>query len=577
MAAGKKKVMASADAPQTPGPMIARVTYDPGTLTLNWVGPGIGPGTPCHVTLTGSAGPASYPATGTSATIQRDLSSGGPWMVSVSVDGGGSSASVPVVIATTTLSLVQNLGASIAVAWTQATGTTSNAVELSLQGSGQSQTWITTSSPFTIPQSVTGQNWMTTVRGTITSGSAISYGPGASAPVLTTAAVLARVVYSGTDTQLVWAPVPGYAKFWAALTQGSTPPTTKSVNGMSYTFPGALAGTGWQATVSVQSANSISIGPPSPAANVILVAPVMARVAFAAQQLALRWVPIGGQTSYAATVWNGTENFSQMSSTDTTSFPGPFSGTGWQCSVRAQSADGVSLGPPSTVYQPIFAAPTLLTFAYDGATITVTWTNASAPTATDNLLGVATGGSETGFSVGTSGSASVPATLSATLAYTAVIYASNGIVFGPPSAPLVPITAPPQLVYLGNNGTSLVGFWKAPAGVTAPTFNAVLTTNGVPVTRANVVSPLIFGVPLAAATAYAMQVRTIVGAVTGPPNPPASGPYSATQVLSYDAVGRIASIAWNGHQTMAWTYDSAGNLLTQSLTVSAVQTAGEST
>ena len=38
------------------GPTIVRVTYDPGKLALAWIGAGIGPMTPCHVTLTGHAG-----------------------------------------------------------------------------------------------------------------------------------------------------------------------------------------------------------------------------------------------------------------------------------------------------------------------------------------------------------------------------------------------------------------------------------------------------------------------------------------------------------------------------------------
>jgi YD repeat-containing protein len=545
-------------------PTIVRVTYDPGALSLAWAGSGIGPATQCQVTLTGGALPAQYPATGTSATLNVTIPTTGAWSVSVAVVGGAASATVPVLATAATLGRVQNLGPSLDAAWTRAPGTTLSYVQLAQQGSGESQGWMTSDERLPIDQPVTGTGWQVSVRGAVTSGPATSYGPAVSAPVLTVATQLVRVANSGSGVQLVWAPLAGYTRFLAALDQGGPAVQSRSVTGNSWTFAGTLTGTGWRATVSAQSADGVSIGPPATEVAVILDAPRMSRVAYLSSSLTLTWALLEGQDGYAATLWNENQTTSQTTSQDSTSFAGPFSGT-WSCAVRAQSQDQVSLGPPSATCQPILVAPTLNTFAYDGAQVAVTWTNADAP-ATDNLLSVAVPGSDQGASIGTSGSATVQMTLSPTTAYTAVVYATSGIVLGPPSDPLVPITAPPRAVYLGQNGTTLVGVWKAPPGVTPTGYHSVLTANGSAVdTRDDAASPQPFGIPMANATAYGLQVRAVAGSVTGPPNPPAPGPYAAAQVLSYDGFGRILGITWNGAQTVTWSYDAAGNLLSQSL------------
>ena len=273
--------------------------------------------------------------------------------MTVSVDGGSTSPSVPVVTAATALVQVENPGTSIAVSWTPASGTTTSYVQLLRQGSGQAQSWMTSDDHLTIGHAVSGQGWQILVRGAVTFAAATSYGPPASAPVITVRPQLTRVNYSGSDVQLVWAPLRGYTRFLAAL-EGAAP-RTKSVTGISATFPGALAGTGWQATVSAQSADGVAIGPKAPAVAVILTAPSMSQVSYLPPDLTLSWALVPGQSSYAATLWRGNESVSQSSSGDTSTFPGPFSGTDWKCSVRAQSADGVSLGPPSPAYRTILA------------------------------------------------------------------------------------------------------------------------------------------------------------------------------------------------------------------------------
>ncbi len=550
-----------------PAPTFVRVFYDPGKLTLSWIGASITPTTPCQVTLTGGAGPTAYPAAGTSTTISRDLSTGGPWTVQVGIVGGATGPTAPVFTAATTLQRVQNFGTSLQATWTIATGASASSVQLGQTGSGTTDSWTTTDNTITIAKTVTGSAWQIGVRGSITSGMTTCYGPEAVGAVITTSVTLVRVLYSGSDLQMAWT-LSGFTRFFASLQQNAATPLTQSVTAGSCTFPGALSGSGWAATVSGQSADRISIGPPTPPVTVILLAPMMARIAYQPPNLLLRWTAVGGQPSYAATIWQGSTSVSQSTSDLETTFAGPFSGNDWNCSVRAQSADAVSFGPPSMTYQPILTAPALLTFAYDGANGAITWTNAAAPAASNNLLDIATGGSAISASVGTSGAASVPMTLSATLSYTATLYAQNGIVLGPPSASLTAITAPPQTPWVGYDGTSLNGFWQPPPGVVPTSYTVALTANGVPVNTFTVTAPTInFAINLAAATAYAMRVRAVAGPVTGPPSPPAFGPYSALQTYTFDGFGRLTAMGWNAQQTMRWTYDAAGNLLTQTCTV----------
>lgn len=548
-------------------PTFVQVLYDPGKLSLSWIGAGVTPTTPCQITLTGSAGPTTYPATGTATTISKDLSTGGPWTVKVGIVGGATGPTVPVFTAATTLQRVQNLGTSLLATWTIATGASASFVQLSQTGSGTANSWTTATDTITITQTVTGDNWQLGVRGSITSGMTTCYGPSATSPVITKSVTLVRVIYSGSDLQIAWT-LSGFSRFFASLQQNTATPLTQSVTTGSCTFSGALSGSGWTATVSGQSADAISIGPPAPPVTVILLAPTMARVAYQPPNLILGWTTVTGQPSYAATLWQSGQSISQSTSNPEATFVGPFSGNDWNCSVRAQSADAISLGPPSTTYQPILVAPTLLTFAYDGANGAITWTNASAPTANNNLLDVAAGGSGTSAPVGTSGTASVPMTLSAALSYTVTLYAQNGIVLGPPSASLTAISAPPQSPWIGYDGTNLNGFWQPPPGVVPTSYMVTLTANGVPVKTPTVTAPPVnFAVALAAATAYAMQVRAVAGPVTGPPNTPALGPYSAALTYTYDGFGRLTAVGWNAQQTMHWTYDAAGNLLTQTRTV----------
>jgi len=525
-------------------PVIVQVVYDPGSLSLSWVGAGIEPGTACQVTLTGGALPAQYPATGTSATLQVTIPATGAWAVSVAVVGGAASATVPVVATTPALGRVQNLGASLDVGWTRATGTTRSAVQLLRQGSGQSQFWYTAAEQLTLVGTVTDSGWEVRVRGAVTSGAATSYGPAAAAPVLTVATRLTRVTNSGSGVQLVWAPLSGYTRFLAALDQGGPAVQSQSVTGMSWTFAGTLAGDGWRATVSAQSADGISIGPPAPEVAVIVATPLMLRVAYLTPSLTLTWSLLTGQASYAATLFDQEGSTSQTTSGNQASFTGPFSGTGWSCSVRAQSADGVSVGPPSTTYQPIFSAPTLNTFAWDGAQAAVTWSNVPAP-ATDNLLSIATAGTDQSFPIGTSGSATVPVALSATTAYTAVVYATSGIVLGPPSNALVPITAPaPTIATVAYDATKVTASWSAVSGVAG--YTLTLYDGTTVVNSANTTGPQgSIAAQLDLTKSYTVRVRATNGTSSGPES-------AAVAVLV--AAPTIASVAYDGtNVTASWS------------------------
>lgn len=549
-------------------PSIVQVTYDAAQLGVTWAGAGITPSTACHVNLTnGASQTTTYPATGTSAIISVNLSTGGPWTVTVSVDGGGTSTSVAVITTSGAITKVNNLGASIHVAWTQAGGTSSSYIELQQAGSGQGQGWLVPQTSYNIQQSVTGSGWQVSMRGALSAGMAKSYGPIVTVAVITASPAMTRVVNSGSDLQTGWTQVTGSTRYLVSLQQGSATPQTQSVQGFVYTFPLALTGSAWQVSAAAQSADQVSTGPPSAAVAVIVAVPNMIRISYAPPNLTLNWTSAGTYQNYAATLWQGGNAMSQLVTGNTTFFAGPFTGSGWTCAVRAQSSDGVAFGPLSSSYQPILVAPTLNTFAYDGSNVTVTWTNAQASNVTANYLSVTSGGSGASQPIGMTGSATFAAALQTDLIYSAVVYASAGIVFGPASAALVPITAPPRAVYLGYDGTTLIAMWQAPAQTTPTNYQLSLTANGAVVASPQAAgSPHGFGIDIALATAYAATVRAIAGPVTGPPSAPVSGPYAADQVFTFDGFGRVRAVAWNGQHTVHWTYDTAGNLLTQSLT-----------
>lgn len=549
-------------------PSIVQVTYDAAQLGLTWAGAGITPGTACHVNVTNGAGQTtSYPATGTSAAIPVNLSIGGPWSVTVNVDGGATSTSVAIITTSGAITSVNNLGAAIDVAWTLAGGTSASYIELQQVNSGQGQGWLVSQTTYTIQQNVTGSGWQVSMRGALSAGMAKSYGPIVTVAVITASPAMTRVVNSGTDLQTGWTGVTGYGRYLVSLQQGSATPQTKSVQGFVYTFPVALTGSSWQVSAAAQSADQVSTGPPSAAVAVITAVPNMIRISYAPPNLTLNWTTAGTYQKYAATLWQGGNAMTQLATGNTTFFVGPFTGAGWNCAVRAQSSDGIAFGPLSSSYQPILVAPTFNTFAYDGSNVTVTWTNAQAANVTANYLSVTSGGAGASQPIGMTGSATFAATLQADLIYSAVVYASAGIVFGPPSPPLVPISAPPRAVYLGYDGTSLLAMWQAPSQTTPTNYQLSLTANGAVVASPqSASSPHGFGIDIAIATAYAVTVRAIAGPVTGPPNAPVSGPYAANQVFTFDGFGRVRAVAWNGQHTVHWAYDTAGNLLTQSLT-----------
>ena len=82
----------------------------------------------------GAGQPFDYPATGFSAIIDRDLTQGGPWIVTVKDSSGFSSQPAPIITASVTASLVENTGNGLSAGWNTATGYTTYYAQLSKPG-----------------------------------------------------------------------------------------------------------------------------------------------------------------------------------------------------------------------------------------------------------------------------------------------------------------------------------------------------------------------------------------------------------------------------------------------------------
>lgn len=551
--------------------VITSATYQAATLYLSWIGGGSGPTAAMTVTLANGAGAAqTFPASGFTATIAVDLGTDASWTAGVAPTAGGiASPTVPLIVVSPALALLQNSGGALNVAWQAAGGVSAYTVTLA-QRNVSSNTHLVTGLSDSFPGSLSGEDWSCTVRASTTDG--ISQGPGSSRTPILDAPTLTMVDYSGTSLTLAWAPVAGFGAYSIWLQTGSAAPQSQATQALTASFAGALVAGPNTAWVCVQSADGICIGPPSLIYAPIQAAPVMTGVEFDGATLTLGWTPAAGYPVTLASLWTtGSRSTQQSVRGGTCSFGGPLTGAGDNfCVVRAASDDGVNIGPAAQVYTVIVGSPVLQEVDYDAGTLGLQWTPAPDPGTTGNLLVVSGGGQPASYTLGTSGSQSVAAALSATGAYGAVIQATNGIVTGPASAAVVPITAAPAAATLGFDGTHLRADWTAPAGGAVQGYVVELYAGGA-LTETDTATTLrqSFTSGLTADTLFTVRVRATGANAKGPWSAPAAGPYRTTLTYGFDAQDRIASIAWSNGANETYGFDGAGNLLSMARTAPA--------
>jgi len=548
-------------------PAIIQVMYDSAQLSLNWMGTG----TQFTVILTNGAGqPFDYPATGPSAIIDRDLTQGGPWTVTVKDSSGFSSQPAPIITISVTANLVENTGNGLSAGWNTATGYNTYYAQLSKPGYNNGQFVAGSSYVFDIP--LTGMGWQFQVRIYANTGGIIgpqgkSYGP--VSPVYVPILIqpqLETVDYDGVDVSLVWLPVTGY-KYLARLLQPPATSIVQSTQSTSYDFPGTLSGSGWQANVSLQSLDGILIGPPSTTYSIIQAVPEMAAVNYTVEQLLAQWQPLSQYSYFAVSLY--TQGDSQTVFVQATQyvFPGSLTGTGWKCTVRAASIDKVSVGPGAGPYTVILNAPSLNELDYDAAVLSVTLTDATDPGITGNLLQLSNAAGSQSFPLGTGQNQNVNVDLSANPVYTATLRATsaNGIVLGPWSTALVGVSASPANLYLGLSGQTLGAVWLAMTQQQVTGYLAALSMNdSVVATLQATGNSVSFTQGLTQGAVFSVQVRATGNQIKGPWTPAVPGPFAAAWSFVYDAWGRIKMLTWNGNQQQQWTYDNAGNVLSGS-------------
>lgn len=155
----------------------------------------------------------------------------------------------------------------------------------------------------------------------------------------------------------------------------------------------------------------------------------------------------------------------------------------YDATVRATSNSGIVQGPPSSALQPIIETPAVTSLVYDllpSAALTFIWAavNNSDVTAYLAILTEIGGGETTKTPTGTS--VVFDGALDAQKAYQTIVRATgdNGIVQGPPSDPLAPITSGVTLNLIDYDGARAVYTWAASTDPAVTHYSATLATVG---------------------------------------------------------------------------------------------------
>jgi YD repeat-containing protein len=115
---------------------------------------------------------------------------------------------------------------------------------------------------------------------------------------------------------------------------------------------------------------------------------------------------------------------------------------------------------------------------------------------------------------------------------------------------------------LGYTGTALRLSWLPSGEANISGYSVELLANGgSSETDTPTVSPQTFAASFTSGIVFTAQVRSIGPNTKGPWSTLASGPYQADIVYTYDALGRLGSVAWDAGFTEAYGFDSTGNLL----------------
>ena len=555
----------------TASPTFVSVTYAADTIDLSWNPDG---GTNFELTVidAGSGLSKSYPAIGFFAQISQKLTGPGPFKITIAcTDNGGTgpaSPAIPIITAAPTVTLVQNAVNSVNLKWNAVANYNYVATLFIVSGERPRSESDETSDPtmsFPLDEVLSGNENATSVQLRVTVDGAISSGPPTTYDIITAAPSLTRVDYSqNKNLTLTWATLAGYATFKAYLQVPAGEPAIEpvEVKALTATFPGQL-GTGTYTTyVCACSNDGVSVGPPSTVYNPVTVAPTMTQVINTGAGLQLVWQQLQAYTDYNVTKQQaGSPSDTKPAIGTSFTFSGPLSGSTITCFVAATSNKGVAIGPPSNTYTAIVGQPVWQMIDYEVGALALSWTPVTDTGVTGYLIEIS-GLAQTNFPVGNVNKTTIQTTLIPLESYPATVRATQGIVWGPQSFALVPLTAPPIAPSLGFNGTSLLSSWR-PSGESDVTGYAVkLMADGAVKEQAEPSKPpQIFTAALDLGVVFTSQVRATGAKTKGPWSAVATGPYRTELNYTFDSQGRLNTIQFHGGAVRTYIFDSAGNLL----------------
>jgi hypothetical protein len=351
--------------------------------------------------------------------------------------------------------------------------------------------------------------------------------------------------------------------------------------GSAQTYDAPASATTITIPVTVQPGDMISIavlvggdmGPRSAALALITAAATVLSMAYAvvpAAKLTLLWQTVN-QSAVAGYVAVLAEVGTPNVQTQTVTAPSAvFTATldpaqTYQATIRAVGSGGLVQGPSTAPLTAIAAQPVLAGLDYNPDALIVSWTPIVQPAITGCEVTVALGTQQTPYPAGNGAQVTLPVTLDPTQAYAITVAATGaqGVVKGPPSAPLAPLLTGPTNPTLTYDGNAFSAGWSADHNPAVSGYIVrLLVDNAAADQKAQPASPATFSDPFTAGKVYASQVRSTGAKVQGPWTAPAPAPYHSVATLTHDGLGRLTTIARLNAPTTVFTFDAFGNIET---------------
>lgn len=390
--------------------------------------------------------------------------------------------------------------------------------------------------------------------------------------LITEAPVLTGIVNSGAKVVYQWTAAggEGVEAYFAGLSSPFTDWTESTdADVFTATFDQALAGlgtcTGW---VRGASEDGVVRGPPTPVRTVITEAPTMTIIDNGGAEIVYRWQSAGGSgvEGYVATLtspatnWNSTTDEATLTTSFTQALAGLGTCTGW---VRARSADSVVLGPATASLTLITEPSTLASLAYDSGQLGVGWTPAGGSGVTAYVASVSSSGQPTqDYPIGTSGTGTAGVVLAPGGVYQVAVRGTAPHLAGPPGNAMQPLTTRPGGTTL--RATTPSGFkvaWGTDPDPRVTGFIAEFLADGTSQGTAPVSSsPATFPGQIANDVVYQGRVRSTAPGLQGPWTDLVNGPYMATRIPAYDALGRLTGVTWQAGASVAYVLDTFGDI-----------------